>query len=177
MRHIMPKRSPSKQKKLVESAFHLLDNQYTKRDICNKLGISIRTLQRWIKEGTYESTNDKAQEKLEQISLETIAAVKVVDDNSLVDDPLQGLTDYMESQRWFAIQLGVLAAKLLPVLQLATEQVSPEDISVRSLPQLLRAVGDLADNASSCWARATGLEEVLSVFRQQVKSSGGNGTE
>ena len=77
----------------------------------------------------------------------------------------------MESQRWFAIQLGVLAAKLLPVLQLATEQVSPEDISIRSLPQLLRSVGDLADNASSCWARATGLEEILNVFSQQQASN------
>jgi hypothetical protein len=49
-------------------------------------------------------------------------------------------------------------------------EANPDEITVRTLPQLMRAVSDSAEKVSTAWLRATGLEDLLEELGSEPKT-------
>jgi hypothetical protein len=163
----MPKHSRKERESLKNSAFKLLDKGFTQQEVAISLNIHLRTLQRWIGRENYKHTNTRTDNALIEIADKaTKVNIEQVEQLEPVEvEAGEELQQYHDSQRMLAIQMGELTKLLVPKVKAAIELSNPADIHVRLLPSLTRAITDLADTSSDCWARATGLEEVLNVIQ------------
>lgn len=162
----MSKRSKEDVEKLASKAFELLGSGYTQAQAAEKLGVSVRTIQRWVKDGDFRKPEVKAQATLVEVANQA-TAVKV---REVL--PLQDLADYHQSQKLAALEHGEIAAILFPKVKEALENLLPSDIPVRLLPSMYKMIIDARNSENDCFARATGLEEVLNVFQEQIDSNG-----
>lgn len=145
----MPKRSNQDTRMLAQKAFRLLEDGLSVEEIAKQLKTSTRTIQRWLKDDKLNTPEVRTQVQLAVLSV-----------NESPINHTQDIENYHKSQQWLALEMGGLAAKLLPLLKESLEDVRPQDISPRMIPSLLKTVSELATASSDAWARATGLEQV-----------------
>ncbi len=157
----MPKRTARDVEDLTQEAFHLLADGYDKKEVAQKLGVTVRTVQRW-------TSNKSYQQAIAERQL-IAAADGVVVEATSIEQQVTDLFDYRDSQRFLALEMGSLATRVSQISKQVIERLeeNPEEVSPRLLPQLLKAVAELSEKASCCWARATGLEEVLDAIQKQ----------
>ncbi|NJL80976.1 MAG: helix-turn-helix domain-containing protein [Richelia sp. RM2_1_2] len=160
----MPKHSHKQRESGKSSAFQLLDKGFPPKEVATTLNVSLRTLQRWIKQENYQCPSDRTNSALVEVTNRPIEID--FDRVETVGVEATGeLQEYYESQRMLAIQMGELTRLLTPKVKAVIELSNPADIPIRSIPSLTKAITDLANASSDCWARATGLEEVLNVIQ------------
>lgn len=162
----MPKRSQESTQKLSRKAIELLEKGHTQAEVADKLGVSTRTIQRWVRHYEYQKPNQtpeaRAQDALVEVAYQS-EAMKVKEVS-----PLQDLMDYHQSQKWLAQQHGDVALLLLPKLKRALEVLDPVEITSRQLPYIYKMIIDATNSSNDCFTRATGLEEVLNAFQEHI---------
>ena len=112
--------------------------------------MTVRTVQRW-------TSNKGYQQAIEQLIAVADAAIA---EGTSIEQQNAELLDYQDSQRFLALEMGLLASRLSQISKQVLDRMEqkPEEISFRLLPQLLRVIADLSEKASTCWARSTGIE-------------------
>ena len=155
----MPKRSKLEVEVLNGKAFNLLDEGWKPQAVALELGVSLRSVQRWI-------ANRNSSDEGSQVELIAVADRAVVEAAS-VNQQVGDLLDYRDSQRLLAKEMGSLASRLSSIAGKALDRLeeSPEEITPRVLAGILRAIAELSEKSSNCWARSTGLEEVLNAIQ------------
>jgi predicted transcriptional regulator len=155
----MPKRSKLEVEVLSGKAFNLLDEGWKPQAVALELGVSLRSVQRWI-------ANRNSSDEGSQVELIAVADRAVVEAAS-VNQQVGDLLDYRDSQRLLATEMGSLASRLSSIAGKALDRLeeSPEEITPRILAGILRAIAELSEKSSNCWARSTGLEEVLNAIQ------------
>ena len=155
----MPKRSKLEVEILIGKAFNLLDEGWKPQAVALELEVSLRSVQRWI--ANRDCSDEGSQAEL--IAVADRAVVEAASVNQQVGD----LLDYRDSQRLLATEMGSLASRLSSIAGKALDRLeeSPEEITPRILAGILRAIAELSEKSSNCWARSTGLEEVLNAIQ------------
>jgi DNA-binding transcriptional regulator LsrR (DeoR family) len=167
-----PKQSKSEK---IEKLIRLLNAGKTQSAAATALGIDVRTVQRWL-------TDPAVKERLVSIRQEASAIAQtdpVVLSVADVRAQVQEILDYRNSQRSFALEMGTVVQKATAVLLKAVEKLedNPDEMSARTIPQLLRAVVDAADKVSNAWSRTTGLDDILEQINEpKVISQGSQDT-
>jgi hypothetical protein len=143
----------------IEIVIKLLSRGKTQSEAAEAAGITTRTIQRWFSDPQLKQRLIDAEQETNVIIKSDPVLLTVVDIRSQV----QELLDYRESQRSFALDMGMVVKKSTTVLLRAVERLeqNPDEITVRSLPQLMRAIGDLSEKVSSAWSRSVGLDDLL----------------
>jgi hypothetical protein len=155
-----------KQEKTIVKALRLLHSGKSQKETSELCGVSLRTIQRWAQE---RGSDLQALEVQEKALIQSDPLVLSVTDVRL---QVQEILNYRDSQRSFALEMGLVVRKSTAVLLRAVERMeaSPDEVSARTVPQLLRAVVDAAEKVSSAWARATGLDDVLERLGDEPKA-------
>jgi hypothetical protein len=155
----MTKRSKFDVEVLTRRALNLLEEGWKPPAIAQELGVSLRSVQRWLAKRHFSDEGSQAE-------LATFADRTVVEAMS-VDQQFGDLLDYRSSQLLLATQMGSLAGRLSLIAGKALDRLeeSPEEVTPRLLAGILRSIGELSEKSSNCWARATGLEEVLNAIQ------------
>lgn len=153
--------SRQKPDKIVAKAIRLLHAGQSVSQVAKACGISLRTAQRWAAEHGDELKSLKGQEKALVASDPVVLAV------TDIRAQVQEILEYRDSQRNFAVEMGLVVQKTTAVLLRAVEKLEPEEVTARNIPQLLRAVVDAADKVSNAWSRATGLDDLLENLKDE----------
>ncbi len=151
-----PKKSKAEQ---IEMLIRLINSGKTQSAVATAIGVNIRTVQRWL-------TDPAVKERLVSIQQETSAIAKtdpVVLSVADIRGQVEEILSYRDSQRNFALQMGLVVQKATGVLLKAVEKLeqNPDEITARSIPQLMRAVVDASEKIASAWERAAGLHDLL----------------
>jgi hypothetical protein len=152
----------------LEIVVKLLSRGKTQAEAAAAAGVTTRTVQRWF-------ADPQLKQRLTEVEQETDALIKtdpVVLTVTDIRSQVQELLDYRESQRSFALEMGAVVQKATLVLLRAVEKLeqNPDEMSARTIPQLLRAVVDAADKVSNAWSRATGLDDLLDQINNEPKA-------
>ncbi len=148
----MPRPKPAK---LMAKATRLLTEGHPQDQVAEMLGISTRTLQRWIAAGDVEVKADLLDVAHQAVS-EVLASESI-------REQISNLIEYRDSQKFLALQMGTLASKLSKITLEAVQtlETNPTEVTPRLIPQYLRAVAELGKAASDCWARSIGLDDLI----------------
>lgn len=154
-----------KQDKIVAKALRLLHAGESLSQVAKACGVSPRTIQRWAADHSTELKALKSQQKA--IVQSDPVVLSIVD----VRQQVQEILSYRDSQRSFALEMGTVVQKATGVLLNAIERLeqNSDEVSIRHIPQLLRAVVDAADKVSNAWSRATGLDDLLEHITDEPK--------
>jgi hypothetical protein len=167
-RHI-PKKSKAEQ---IEAAIRLLNTGKTQAETAALIGINIRTLQRWVAQPEVRGRLLELQQRTNVIVKSDPVVLSVTE----IRHQVQEILDYRDSQRTFAIEMGQIVRKTSGVLLKAVERLetSPDEVTIRHIPPLIRALTDASEKVSNAWARATGLDDLLESLKDepQVISQG-----
>lgn len=152
-----------KQEKNIGKAIRLLHAGKSPKEVANLCGVSLRTVQRWAQEREPDLQALESQEKA------LVASDPVVLSVTDIRAQVQEILDYRDSQQNFALQMGLVVQKTTGVLLKAVERLeqNPDEVSARTIPQLLRAVVDAAEKVSNAWSRATGLDDLLEQINNE----------
>ena len=152
-----------KAEKLMAKATRFLTEGHSQDKVAEMLGISTRTLQRWIQAGDVEVKADLLDVAHQAVS-EVLASESI-------RAQIEEIVNYRDSQRFFALEMGLVVQKATAVLLKAVQKLeeNPDEMSARTIPQLLRAVTDASQKVSDSWARATGLDDILEQLRNEPK--------
>lgn len=166
----MTRQRRQSQKKLSKSeqlgiVVRFLSAGKTQAEAAAAAGINIRTVQRWI-------VDQEVKVKLEELQQQTDAIVNsdpVVLCVTQVRQQVNEILQYRESQRDFALQMGEVVQRATAVLLKAVQRLeaNPDELNVRSLPPMMRAVADTAEKVSKAWARAAGLDDLLESLKNE----------
>lgn len=154
-----------KQEKTISRAIRLLHSGKSPKEVADLCGVSLRSIQRWAQE---RETDLQALESQEKALVSSDPVVLTVTD---VRAQVQEILEYRDSQRNFALEMGLVVQKATGVLLKAVEKLeeNPDEIPIRTIPQLIRAVADASEKISSAWARATGLDDLLEQVGSESK--------
>src|SRR4028119_1385006 len=155
----MTRQSQRSKAEQLEIVIKLLSRGKTQAQAAAAAGVATRTVQRWFADPQLKQRLTDVEQETEVIVKSDPVVLTVVDIRSQV----QELLDYRESQRSFASDMGMVVKKSTTVLLRAVERLeqNPDEITARSLPQLMRAVADLSEKVSSAWSRSVGLDDLL----------------
>lgn len=144
-----------KAEKLMAKATRFMTEGYSQDKVAEMLGISTRTLQRWIAAGDVEVKPD-----LLDVAHEVVNEVLA---SESIKVQITNLLEYRDSQKFLALQMGSLATKLSKITLEAVQtlETNPTEVTPRLIPQYLRAVAELGKAASDCWARSVGLDDLI----------------
>ena len=159
-----PKKSKAEQ---IETLIRLINSGKTQSATATALGVNIRTVQRWMSDPSVRERLISIQQETNAITQTDPVVLSVADIRSQV----QEILDYRNSQRSFALEMGAVVHKATVVLLRAVEKLeqNPDEMSARTIPQLLRAVVDAADKVSNAWSRSTGLDDLLEQINNEPK--------
>jgi hypothetical protein len=151
-----PKKSKAEQ---VETVIRLINGGKTQAQAAAATGVNLRTVQRWIADPEVKSRLAATQREVKVIAQSDPVVVAVLDIRGQAEEIL----NYRDSQRNFALQMGLVVQKSTDVLLKVVERLegNSDELSARSIPPLIRAVVDAAEKVSSSWARATALDDLL----------------
>ena len=146
-----------KQEKNIAKAIRLLHAGKSPKEVATLCNVSQRTVQRWAQERQLDLQALESQEKA------LVESDPVVLSVTHVRSQVQQILEYRDAQRDFALRMGLVVQKATGVLLKAVEKLeqNPDEISARTIPQLMRAVADCSEKISSAWSRATGLDDLL----------------
>ncbi len=155
----MTRQSQRSKAEQLEIVVKLLSRGKTQAEAAAAAGVTTRTVQRWFADPQFKQRLAEVEQETNAIIKSDPVVLTVVDIRSQV----QELLDYRDSQRSFAVDMGMVVKKSITVLLQAVERLeqNPDEINVRSLPQLMRAIGDLSEKVSSAWSRSVGLDDLL----------------
>ena len=159
------KKSKSEQ---LDKVLRFLNAGKTQAEAAAAAGIHVRTVQRWLCE-------PEVKDKLMELQKHTDAIVKsdpVVLSVTEVRQQVSEILQYRESQLTFALEMGQIIQKTSAALLKAVERLeaNPDDLNVRSIPPLMRALTDASEKVSNAWARATGLDDLLENLRDEPQA-------
>ena len=159
-----PKRSKAEQ---LETVIRFVNSGKTQSQAAAAVGVNPRTVQRWLAEPKVKERLVSIQKEARAIAQSDPVVVSVVDIRAQVDEILS----YRDAQKNFALQMGLVVQKSTAVLLKAVERIegNPDEITVRTLPQLMRAVTDATEKVSAAWLRATGLDDILEELGSEPK--------
>lgn len=145
----------------------LLNAGKTQAAAATAIGVNTRTVQRWI-------ANPAVKERLVSIQQEASAIAKtdpVVLSVADIRRQVEEIISYRDTQRSFALEMGLVVQKATGILLHAVERLeeNPEEVTVRTIPQLMKAITDAAEKVSNSWVRATGLDDVLEELGSEPK--------
>ena len=154
-----------KQEKNIAKAIRLLHAGKSPKEVANLCGVSLRTVQRWANE---REGDLQALESQEKALVESDPVVLTVTD---IRSQVQEILTYRDSQRNFALQMGLVVQKSTAILLKAVERLeeNPDEINARTIPQLMRAITDASEKISNAWSRATGLDDLLEQVSNEPK--------
>ena len=160
-----PKKSKADQ---IETVIRLVNAGKTQGQAALAVGVNPRTVQRWLAEPKVKERLVTIQKEAKAIAQSDPVVVSVVDIRAQVEE----IRSYRDAQQNFALQMGLVVQKSTAVLLKAVERLeaNPDEITVRTLPQLMRAVSDSAEKVSTAWLRATGLEDLLEELGSEPKT-------
>jgi len=164
-----PGQSPKKSKaEQIETVIRFINAGKTQAQAAAAVGVNLRTVQRWLTQPEVKGRLATIQNEARAISQSDPVVVSVVDIRAQVEEILS----YRDAQKNFALQMGLVVQKSTTVLLKAVERLeaNPDEITVRTLPQLMRAVSDSAEKVSTAWLRATGLEDILEELGSEPKA-------
>jgi transposase len=154
-----------KQEKNISKAIRLLHAGKSPKEVATLCNVSQRTVQRWAQERQLDLQALESQEKA------LVESDPVVLSVTHVRAQVQEILEYRDAQRNFALQMGLVVQKATGVLLKAVEKLeqNPDEISARTIPQLMRAVSDCSEKISSAWSRAAGLDDLLEQLGNEPK--------
>jgi hypothetical protein len=81
------------------------------------------------------------------------------------------ILNYRDSQLSFAQEMGEVVQRSTRIIKIALDRIeaNPDELSVKTLPQLLRAIVDASEKVSTAWSRATGLDDLLEQVSNEPK--------
>lgn len=152
----------------VEAVIRLLNAGKTQTEAAKTIGVNLRTVQRWVADPEVKQRLVAAQREVKAI----VASDPVVMTVTEVRAQVQEILDYRDSQRNFALQMGEVVQRATSVLLKVVERIeeNPDEVTARTIPQLMRAITDAAEKVSSSWIRATGLDDVLEEIGSEPKA-------
>lgn len=152
----------------VEAVIRLLNAGKTQTEAAKTIGVNLRTVQRWVAEPDVKQRLAAAQREVKAIVASDPVVMSVVE----VRAQVQEILDYRDSQRNFALQMGEVVQRATSILLKAIERIeeNPDEVTARTIPQLMRAVTDAAEKVSSAWVRTTGLDDVLEEIGNEPKA-------
>lgn len=152
----------------VEAVIRLLNAGKTQSEAAKTIGVNLRTVQRWIAEPEVKQRLVAAQKEVKAI----VASDPVVLTVTEIRAQVQEILEYRDSQKSFALEMGLVVQKATNILLKAVERIeqNPDEVTVRTVPQLMRAVTDAAEKVSTAWVRATGLDDVLEEIGSEPKT-------
>lgn len=164
-----PKKTKAEQ---IETVIRLINAGKTQAAAATAIGVNVRTVQRWLTEPTVKERLISIQQEANAIAQTDPVVLSVTD----IRVQVQEILDYRNSQRSFALEMGAVVQKATAVLLKAVEKLeeNPDEMSARTIPQLLRAVVDAADKVSNAWSRATGLDDLLEQINEPKAISQGS---
>lgn len=143
---------------LRDKAKRLLAKGTSKSEVARRCNVSRKTVQRWSQEPDFIEAieNGVEEELIESADTQVMLATTLSDITTKIHD----LLAYRDTQRSLAEGMEDLATKMLPVCNSLVERLErePEQVTIRMLPQLIKAIGELTKVSSDCYARATGIE-------------------
>ncbi|MBW4549296.1 MAG: helix-turn-helix domain-containing protein [Symplocastrum torsivum CPER-KK1] len=148
----------------IEAVIRLLNAGKTQTEAAKTLGINLRTVQRWVADPEVKQRLVAAQREVKAI----VASDPVVMSVTEIRAQVQEILDYRDSQRNFALEMGRVVQKATLILLNAVERLeeNPDEVTIRTIPQLMRAVTDASEKVSSAWARTTGLDDLLEQINE-----------
>ncbi len=151
-----PKKSKADQ---LETVIRLVNAGKTQAQAAVVVGVNLRTVQRWLSQPEVKGRLVAIQNEAKVIAQSDPVVVAVLDIRGQAEEILS----YRDSQRNFALQMGLVVQKSTDVLLKAVERLedNSDELSARSIPPMIRAVVDAAEKVSSSWARATALDDLL----------------
>jgi hypothetical protein len=162
-----------KQEKNITKAIRLLHAGKSPKEVASLCNVSLRTVQRW----THEREGDL--QALESQDKALVASDPVVLSVTDIRSQVEEILTYRDSQRNFALQMGLVVQKSTGILLKAVERLeqNPDEINARTLPQLMRAVTDASEKISNAWKNATGLDILLDKLGDEQPKIIGDGSE
>jgi transposase len=160
------RRQTSKKSKAeqLDAVVRFINAGKTQAEAAAAAGVNVRTVQRWLTEPQVKTKLSELQQRTDAIVKSDPVVLSVTEVRQQVSEILQ----YRESQLTFALEMGQIIQKTSAVLLKAVERLeaNPEELSVRSIPPLMRALTDAAEKVSNAWARTTGLDDLLQQIGQ-----------
>ncbi len=152
----------------IDKAVRLLNSGKTQAETAKSLGIATRTLQRWLKQPEIGEKVAETRREIKAIAKSDPVVLSVTD----IREQVQEILNYRDSQRSFALEMGLVVQKATGILLQAVERLeqNSEEVTARNLPQLLKAVADVGEKVSSAWVRATGLDDLLEELGSEPKA-------
>jgi hypothetical protein len=147
----------------------------TQAEAAAAAGVNVRTVQRWLTEPQVKTKLSELQQQTDAIVRSDPVVLSVTEVRQQVSEILQ----YRESQLTFALEMGQIIQKTSAVLLKAVERLeaNPDELSVRSIPPLMRALTDAAQKVSDAWARTTGLDDLLESLKDEPQAISQRETE
>jgi hypothetical protein len=107
------------------------------------------------------------QQEASAIAQSDPVVLSVTDIRQQVDEILS----YRDSQKHFATEMGEVVFKAIGVIRKAVERLeeNPDEVSIRSLPPLLKAITDASEKVSNAWSRSVGLDDLLERIGDEPK--------
>jgi transcriptional regulator with XRE-family HTH domain len=157
----------------MNKAIRLLHAGKSPKEVAGLCGVSIRTVHRWAQD---KEVDLQALELQEKALVASDPVVQVVTDGRA---QVEEILTYRDSQRNFALQMGLVVQKSTGILLKAVERLeqNPDEISARTLPQLMRAVTDASEKISNAWKNATGLDILLEKLGDEQPKIIGDGSK
>ena len=149
----------------INQTIKLLKSGKSQVEVARLLGVSPRTVGRWLADADVKARITGLAEQHEAITQSDPAVVSVVD----IRLQVERILDYRRFEDQSAVELGAVMRLATALIKRALEdlQKNPEGLSIRMVPLLLRAVVDGTEKVSNCWARATGLEDLLEAINNE----------
>jgi transposase len=152
----------------IDKAVRLLNSGKTQAETAKSLGISTRTIQRWLKQPEIGEKVAETRREIKAIAQSDPVVLSITDIRLQVEQ----IVSYRDTQRNFALEMGLVVQKATSILLQAVERLeqNPDEVSARTIPQLMKAITDAAEKVSLHWVRATGLDDLLEELGSEPKA-------
>lgn len=161
----VPRQKPKKSKaEQINIVIGLLNAGSTQAAVAKAIGVNLRTVQRWIAQPEVKERLEITQKEVQAIAQTDPVILSLTEIRQQVDEILS----YRDSQRRFATEMGEVVFKAIAVIKRTVErlELNPDEVSIRSIPPLLKSVTDAAEKASNAWSRSVGLDDLLETINE-----------
>jgi transposase len=129
------------------------------------VGLHLRTVQRWLAEPEVRQKLETTRKEVQAIAKADPVVLSLTEIRQQIDEILS----YRDSQRRFAVEMGEVVFRAVVVIKKAVErlEINPDEVSIRSIPPLLKAITDASEKVSNSWSRSVGLDGLLDTLKDE----------